>query len=639
MKANYKKILLQQCMANLPEMLRDSLLCDVDILKKYDLNTKSQITLSGSDASFDSEVFYSKMREAANDSENAQIEDLSGRLWSVQKEILEDGKCIFSLSSATRRLILPDFSFFSESKMTRLKALDSISKDLYLPASSVAFWRGLVTERATEVKEIDAFHKETCDSVIRVALNIKKILGSEEIEASSLIPLSRRYYQRLVGEYDGSRTIEEYARSRGVEVLSDYLKWSTDKGFRCILHILVHPEFVKSTKIDDLETLDFEATYNYLEKQGNPFEIIAGIELGIRLIQQRPDIEPRLLKLIEAMCNEDSMGSLLLFSSVFVLVDSEISKNKIFTNEPPFYRRLASLAHAGVIYRELTKRDLGEGFADWARIIGVRQYLMQTFTDMRSEPRWHPDFISPPNLRPYLLVRIINSLPDDILEAKSGALYDKILGHGVESVLSALDLGFFLHLGPLDGADSSAIELPIEFSNAIENQLKEESRDGPKPITFTALVNSARIYGLKPEHAELAAKILREGKYRLSKIEDRAHLITVLNGLANVAAVTRCKELADELRIIDRKYRRDQQFLLSVDESMLLCLASSSSRSELIDWCDFVGQWITELAFFEITDKDARLLHMNLRLLLHSVPELWLYCSEAEAAIRAFMED
>ncbi|WP_269537089.1 hypothetical protein [Cerasicoccus fimbriatus] len=639
MKANHKKILLAQCLANLPEMLRDSLLSDVDIVSKYDLDTKFQVTLGGSDTSFESEVFYKAIRETANGSGNAQIEDSNGRFWNVQVEHLEGGKHIFSLSNAQNRLRLPDFSFFSESKAMRVEALDSISKDLYLPANSVEYWKELAVERSLEVKEIDGFHKEIADSVIRVAQNIKRILGSEEIASSSLVPLSRRYYQRLVGEYDGSSTIEEYARCRGIEVFREYLKWSREKGFGYCLHMLVHPAFVKHIEFDDLETLDFEATYIYLEEHGSPFEKIVGIELGMRIIQQRPDLEPKLLKLIDAICDQSSLNTFFMFSSIFVLVDAEISKNKIFEKEPPFYRRLASLAHTGVIFRELMKIDLGDGFAVWARKTGAGQYLMQTFADMRSEPRWHPDFISTTNLRSYLLVRILNSLPEEILESKTGAIYEKTLGHGAGSVMNTLDLGLFLHLGPLDGADSSAIELPKEFSDAIENQLKEESRDGPKPITFTALVNSARIYGLKPEHAEMAAKILREGKYRLSKIEDRSHLITVLNGLASVAAVTRCKELADELRILDRKYRRDQQFQLSVNESMLLCLASSSSRSELIDWCDFVGQWITELSFFELSGDDAKLLYVNLRLLLHSVPELWLHCSEAEAAIRACMEE
>jgi len=96
--------------------------------------------------------------------------------------------------------------------------------------------------------------------------------------------------------------------------------------------------------------------------------------------------------------------------------------------------------------------------------------------------------------------------------------------------------------------------------------------------------------------------------------------------------------LADELRILVRIYRRDLQYALSNEEIIKICLLAASSRKDLIEWRDFVGEWLTELAFSDLEGNDGEVLHSYLQCLCRVVPELWVSCGRADAALMAYNE-
>jgi len=100
--------------------------------------------------------------------------------------------------------------------------------------------------------------------------------------------------------------------------------------------------------------------------------------------------------------------------------------------------------------------------------------------------------------------------------------------------------------------------------------------------------------------------------------------------------VSRGKALADELRLLVRRYRRDTQYALSLDEAFRICLVASASRSDLKDWRESVGDWLTELAFEDFQGKEGEALYSHLQCLCHVVPELWVSCGRADAALAAY---
>ena len=83
-------------------------------------------------------------------------------------------------------------------------------------------------------------------------------------------------------------------------------------------------------------------------------------------------------------------------------------------------------------------------------------------------------------------------------------------------------------------------------------------------------------------------------------------------GLAKVAAVARSPALADELRILVRKHRYDVEYAISLDEAIRICLVATASRSDLNDWAEFIGDWLTELAFSDLKDDEGQVFYLCL---------------------------
>ena len=63
-------------------------------------------------------------------------------------------------------------------------------------------------------------------------------------------------------------------------------------------------------------------------------------------------------------------------------------------------------------------------------------------------------------------------------------------------------------------------------------------------------------------------------------------------------------------------------------------LLAAAGRESLKDWTKFVGEGITELAFLdELENEETNVLYSHLRFPCHAVPELWVTCDRACAAL------
>jgi hypothetical protein len=119
---------------------------------------------------------------------------------------------------------------------------------------------------------------------------------------------------------------------------------------------------------------------------------LGAIEFGLEHLDRYPDIEPRLVNLIEQFRQddpEDAGGRLKLISSLVVLVEGELARTQIFRGRPPFWRRLASIAQASLIECHLAQvpLDVAEFSKNAMRRAG-RNFYMQNLVDLRREPRW-----------------------------------------------------------------------------------------------------------------------------------------------------------------------------------------------------------------------------------------------------------
>src|SRR6185436_18369948 len=110
--------------------------------------------------------------------------------------------------------------------------------------------------------------------------------------------------------------------------------------------------------------------YEWLERQGDPVSQVGAIECGLAHLELYPELEAIIGRIVQKVIadNPDSEdGRLKLLCSMVVLVDGELARTGICRERPPFWRRLASIAHASVLQRAILEAGMiPSDFNDWA---------------------------------------------------------------------------------------------------------------------------------------------------------------------------------------------------------------------------------------------------------------------------------
>ena len=186
----------------------------------------------------------------------------------------------------------------------------------------------------------------------------------------------------------------------------------------------------------------------------------------------------RLVQSIRDDDESDAASEFRLLAALFVLVDGEISRRRLFATEPPFYRRLASLAQASLIHRQLVQCEIDRGrFSEWAFNARSERFYFQSLADMRTEPLWSPDHAQARPMKADFVGRIM--IVGNVLQKNLGLeeLRKVVLG---EEPGSLHDLGLYPGLfvpGPLEGGERLERDVPDDIDEAIRTQLEGESLD------------------------------------------------------------------------------------------------------------------------------------------------------------------
>lgn len=632
-----RSALAQAALELAPPLIRETLLDDSEFREEYGLGTDAVLAFGGSGVSIQGSELFDAIRKILSGASDVEVTDTDGWQWKLSNESEGEERPTLAISRGEQRLVLPDFAALSPDSSTRLRSLDETASDVMLPTSARDAWRSILLVRALDDDEVNEFHSDIRDTPGHIARSTRREIANWQSSVSSLVPHSKRYFERLVGAYDGSASIRDYAAGCGRRLFDQLPTWRPYDGFLASLLLSSHSSLTAEIGVEHLGSEDLIRAFDFLEKRGDRISQLGAIEVGLRVLPERPELEPAIVRLVEQIRDDDVDGpasGFKLLSALFILVDGELSRTRLLSAEPPFYRRLASLSQAALIHRQLVNSGVEiDRFCEWVFKNRAGRYYLQSLCDMRLEPRWNPELAAALQMKAEFFGRIMIAAKDYEKNTSRSELHDLVLGNEAGSLDSIGELSRPYFPGPLEGADDSPNILPAELAEAIEAQLSAEEVG---PSSFTVLVNSALIFRVDSDQAELAARALKLGSYRLANLEDRSQLLAILNGLATVAAAARSRTLAEELRILVRRYRRDAQYALSIKESVRICLVAAASHGDLNDWRDFVGDWMTELAFGELEGDDGDVLHAHLQCLLHVVPELWVTCGRADAAVMAY---
>lgn len=629
-----KSLIAQLVLQQMPPSISNALIDDENFQKEYGIKTDAIICINEIGVCFKESELYTAIRDIFSGDVAKEIIDTSGEEWVIRDIRNKEKLPKLEFSSCKKCFIFQNLLGLFPDKTIRLNYLENVANEFNLPNGVREKWSKILSVRTFEDDEVNDFNIEIQDTPINQSKAIKNEILNNNCKISTLVPSSRKYYERLVGTFDGSETIHKYVSCTGKLFLEQLSLWQPYNGFMLSIFLSSHSSVTAEISIDKMTNKEVLRAFEFLEKNGDRLSQIGAIEIGLRVINEIPEIEQIIINLIQKI-NEDNPDNLSsefnLLSSLFMLVDGQISQMRLFSKEPPFYRRLASLSQAALIHREIVKSNIDiASFSEWAFNSRARQFYTQSLVDMRREPRWNPDYASAKQLKSEFLGRILNSA-NKFRENINSEKLSKIISKTI-SVNASSSINLILP-GPLEGTDIFHNILPDNIYEMIKTQLNKETLE---ITSFLGIINSAQIFCINSELVELAIKLIKKGNYQIINIKDKEQLIYILNGLAIVAAVSKSSTLANELRILVRRYRHDTQYTISIDKSITICIICASSRKDLKEWRNFVGDWFTELAFSDLVDYDGKILYDWLSRLRHIVPELWISCGRADAALLAY---
>lgn len=620
----------------MPPLMRRSLLDDVEFCQKYEFIADAAVVFGDSDVSFQRSTLFEAIRHVLATKAENKVIDSSGKEWGVCSEEKESGLPKLVIYAEGRRHYLPDFSVFSPDQTVRLKSLETAATEVNLPEGTLQGWRSVLSNRTLEDDELDKFHNDLHQTPVYVARSLREEMKTGKSSVSSLVPASRKYFERLIGSYNGSESIKDYAQEVGRAFLAPlWINPSSDSLMSSLL-LSAHSVLSDEVPVEKLSRDDLVGSYERIVKNGDVISVLGAIEVGLRILPERPEISPYIVRLVKKIRDDnvdDPSSAFRFFSALFVLVDGELSRTRLFSAEPPFYRRLASLSHASLIQRQIISVGITDPtFCEWAFNSRAEQFFMQSFADMRLEPRWYPSLSGAEQIKADFCGRIMIAAQSHEKYIQGGEIHDLILGASPDSIASQCEFPLPYLPGPLEGAENTPNVIPEEISTLIQEQLHSGKVN---PTSFIALVNSAMLFKVETYHAVSAAEILKSCNYRLSSVEDKHQLLSIMNGLALAAASCRNHLLADELRVLLRRYLNDSQYGITPEDVLGICLIASASRKDLNEWRLFLGEWVTELSFRDLNGGLGEVLLSRLQCLCHAAPELWATSSKADAALRS----
>jgi hypothetical protein len=622
-------------------VVRAALMDEADFRSEYHVTTDAIVNFGKEGIGFPRRAFFEVIRTAfAKAGAEVNATDSGGGVWSIQ--ILRDKEpAAVAVAQGERRMLVTHLALLAPDKETRIGVFRHSAEKVNLPAASRELWESVLAKRPPDDNEIGLIQDDLNETPVIAREVIRDNLASGTFSLDVLVPRSIRYYERLVGRCGDVQNIEDYVHEVAVPLMRANIEWEPFGGFQFALLLTSQPAFSFALAGIEVETELVCKIFDWAATKGDAISRAACIEIGVRRIARDPLVKEPLLKVIDSFVKNTPVAHVdqfKLLSALFLAVLGEMSLRSGFAAQPPFWRRLAALAQAAMIARQIIAdgHDATE-VTEWLMSIRAGAFTLQCYVDMRLEPRWFAELAMPAQMRNELMGRawMVAKSSEEVVAAQGWT--EILLGEGKGTLLSQFKIAEALLPGPLEGGSDAVREMPKEIFDIIRADLSAMA------ITAASLISLAHatlLYRPLPELvdlANLAAAAIARADYRLDTDDPTVPLDAIVFGAACVAAVTRSHALADALFIVLRKYRRFYPDELSIDNIFRVAMVASASRQDLHSWTKCVGGCMNDMAFQKIAPEEANSLHSHLVYLCHLVPELWATCGQAEAALQAVL--
>ena len=623
----------------LPKSIKEAVIQDNEFLDQFGMTmtTDGNIATEAGGPTFRLSELFSSIRSATPVGQDSTLFDHDDNSWVIRIDKDDDDQPNVILASENKVCTFSWAPLLLENPDQRLKRLEQEADQCGLPIANQESWRSVLSDRPLTDEELCEFLDDIGDTAIKRIEQLRTVISSGKAAPDDLVPQSRRYYERLTGDLGDAKSFCEHANAGAQTHVEELIQWHPRNGLLLSLLIASQSKFSGIIPIQEVPPEVIASAFEYLAQRGDRLSQLAAVEVGVPLVSSIPELHPLLISLVEAILGDepnDTASEFGVLSGLFILVDAKLSSLGLFMGYPPFYRRQAAFAHASLIHRQFIIEGADpRPLCDWAIKYLGQIFYAQSLVDMRNEPLWFPDYIHPTQLKQEFVGRLleVGVKYKNELDGRLAELLSPDSQHE-GSVKSYAEFLKPYYSGPLEGAQYSRSELPEELRQLVEDQLSQQNFE---KTSFAAIINFAHVFRLDPELSIRLAQLIKNNKYHLTKVNDAEEIAAILVGLAKVAAATRCEDLAQEVKILVRRHRRDPAQRLPIRFAMLTILTAAAAYPALSDWLSFVGESLEELSIGVFDKEEAFDLQAFIQCLCTACPDLWTTIGGAEAALLA----
>jgi len=594
----------------LPLSVRERIFDDDSLLKKLGLSRSTRLTvhISGEPV-FDAMEIYEKAQALYRGEQGGALRDASGERWELE---LRDASSVYCVHRATgREFAVQHAQLVAEGLSIRRTYLVGLAESYGLQASQIPEWIAEAESGPLHPHRFSALDRNLADSPTAVTSRMRNALSVSATE-TDLVPITPRYYDRLVRPWHGEESLFQFAEN----VQSDATESVDLAAVKQQLLWSAHSSLVPRSAIARMSTEDLRQLC---------LELIPAIDVWsltglIEAIAARADAHLGLLDLLRelvstlALTFKDESARLELAVGLGSLIDASLSTSGLFSGVPVFWRRHASLAHAALLERvALEAGGPPQDLASWANKASL-QFQTATLADLREEPRWNGFMFTPPQLKQELVGRVLTALEGK--RAEFGELLDGLVFGDTPESLESQRIVFFSALsGPLEGSIAMAQELPDFLLEQLTTTLQDEAQSIVHRLLVAAhLAGMGRVPVVASEALAAAVRSLSQGD--VTEIE-RDHWPALLMRLSLAAASSRSELLsAAVLELINS--RPSIPMGLRVYAGITAC----GAHDEVAVWAKAVADYLSRCASTELSKEQAEYLLYVLSVLGESEPLL-----------------
>lgn len=603
--------LAKDMVSSLPPSIQERVLDNDDVLHGLGLNRKTRLTvhIEGS-PSFDTQALYDTVKRFYSIDRGVIVVDTEGNEWVL--DVSEKSEVICSDPSTGRRFTVRHAPLVSDDVQVRRAYLSEVLDLVYLGSEDVAEWVERVQAGPVNPFDFPRIDLDLSDTPVAFVERFGDSIESGNTSRSELIPLRRRYYERLVPHWAGHESLETYSQAiRSLPPTTDPLRIGLDllrsSNSRLVPHSAISrlsPSGVRELVGSLFPGIDLWSLTGLLEA-------IASREDALSVLE---DVTKEVLEHFVALV-DDKSERLRLTVAIVAAVDSRLNRSAMFIDVPVYWRRMASIAHASLIERTVVDMGIAsEAFAAWVEQT-LDQFQFATLADMWQDPRWGGFMLSVGQLKQELIGRVLSSFAAKREESEGSDVGKLLFGDCPESLLSCRNSVFSGLPGPLEGAPDGVPNLPDEFLDYFESILKDDAT----PLWERVLTAShlAGLGGLPEVHVELLKGAVRDLDQSdlLDEAEDQVSQL--LLRLSLTAAGLRDAELAEAVKNLVARHSATPLPL-----RFYAGLAACGSASAEQDWAKEVKRWTERFMHRDLPRIEAKHMHYVISILCDARPML-----------------